>query len=246
MYPRGSYNPRMRSEHPRLFLTLPHTCGYFGERNTQNLVIDPAAPHLDLLYPAALANGFRRAGNHLYRPRCPTCHACVPCRIPVNDFQPDRSQRRCLAGNAGLAIVDSEPGYTDERFDLYQRYLHGRHLGGGMDDADADDFEQFLYAPWSNTRFIEMRAGQTLLGVAVTDQCTDSLSAVYTFFDPREQRRGLGTRAILAQIDMARRTRRSYLYLGFWIHGHPKMDYKRRFRPLEILKQGQWRDFASS
>src|SRR5699024_4665978 len=233
----------MRSEHVRLFQTLPHECGYFAERVAQSLVIDPAAPQLDRLYPQALAHGFRRAGGHLYHPRCTACQACTPCRIPVDAFRPDRGQRRCRRRNADLDFHVATPGYSDERYALYKRYLGQRHRGGGMDDAEADDFVRFLDAPWSPTQFLEWRLHGRLLAVAVTDVNAQALSAVYTFFDPDLRRRSLGTFAILSQVAWARHLGLDHVYLGYWIAGHPKMDYKRRFRPLEILREGAWQVF---
>ncbi|MEW9571076.1 arginyltransferase [Rhodanobacter sp. Si-c] len=230
----------MRSEHVRLFQTLPHACGYYAERTAQNLVIDPAAPQLDRLYGPALERGFRRAGGHLYFPHCPECHACTPCRIDALHFEPDRSQRRCLKRNADLVVTECQAGYNAERHALYENYLRQRHPGGGMDEADASDFRRFLTAPWSPTVFLEFRQRQRLLGVAVTDICRSSLSAVYTFFDPGESARGLGTFAILQQVALARRRNLPWVYLGFWIEGHPKMDYKRRFRPLQLRTAEGW------
>jgi len=224
----------------RLFQTLPHSCGYYAERTAQNLVVDPGAPHLDRLYAPALAKGFRRAGGHLYLPQCTACQACVPCRIDVEGFTPDRAQRRCLARNADLTVTEAQPGFTHERHELYRRYLHARHSGGGMDAADADDFQRFLAAPWSPTLFIEFRERDRLLGIAVTDVTLSGVSAVYTFFDPDEGARSLGTFGILQQVALAKRRGIPYVYLGFWIAGHPKMDYKRRFKPLEIRKLGRW------
>ena len=230
----------MRSDRVRLFQTLPHACGYFAERTAQNLVIDPAAPQLDQLYGPALERGFRRAGGHLYYPYCTSCRACTPCRIDVERFTPDRSQRRCLKRNEDLQVIESMAGYNAERHALYERYLRQRHPGGGMDEADASDFRRFLTAPWSPTLFLEIRNGERLLAIAVTDVCLTGVSAVYTFFDPAESARSLGTFAILQQIELARRRGIPWLYLGFWIDGHPKMDYKRRFQPLEIRKAGSW------
>lgn len=230
----------MRSDHVRLFQTLPHTCGYFVGRTAQNLVIDPAAPQLDRLYGAALDHGFRRAGGHLYFPHCPTCHACTPCRIDVAHFVPDRSQRRCLKRNADLTVTERMAGYNSERHVLYSRYLRTRHPGGGMDDAEASDFRRFLTAPWSPTVFLELHRDNRLLAVAVTDVCATGVSAVYTFYDPDEQARGLGTFAILQQVELARRRGIPWVYLGFWIDGHPKMDYKRRFKPLQVRTAEGW------
>jgi len=230
----------MRSDQVRLFQTLPHACGYFAERTAQNLVIDPAVPQLDRLYGTALEHGFRRAGGHLYFPHCPHCRACTPCRIDAEQFTPDRAQRRCLKRNADITVTECMAGYSDERHALYTRYLRTRHAGGGMDEAEANDFRRFLTAPWSPTLFLELHQGDRLLGVAVTDVCPNGLSAVYTFFDPTEHARSLGTFAILQQVALARRRGLPWVYLGFWIDGHAKMDYKRRFRPLQIRTAEGW------
>lgn len=224
----------------RLFQTLPHACGYFRGRVAQNVVLDPAAPNLRADYARALPLGFRRAGSHVYRPHCDGCRACVPCRIAVDDFHADRGQRRCLRRNADLAITETAPGWTPERQTLYAAYLRQRHPDGGMDPADAADFDNFLVAAWSPTLFLEFRQRDRLLAVAVTDVCETGLSAVYTFFDPAAAARSLGTFAILAQIELARQRGLPFLYLGFWIEGHRKMDYKSRFRPLQVLDALGW------
>lgn len=236
----------MRSDPLRLFQTLPHTCGYFAQRTAQNLVIDPAAPQLDKLYGAALERGFRRAGGHLYFPNCPQCRSCTPCRVDAAGFVPDRSQRRCLKRNGDLRVIEARAGFNHERHALYENYLRSRHPGGGMDEADASDFRRFLTAPWSPTLFLELRLGARLLGVAVTDVTAQGLSAVYTFFDPAESARSLGTFAILQQIELARRRRLPWVYLGFWIDGHPKMDYKRRFKPLQVRSADGWSELKAA
>jgi arginyl-tRNA--protein-N-Asp/Glu arginylyltransferase len=235
----------MKSETVRLFQTLPHPCGYFGERTAQNLVIDPAAPHLPRMYAHALTRGYRRAGGHVYHPQCPQCRACIPARIAVEDFHPDRSQRRCLKSNNDLIMTVAPARYSHEYFSLYRRYLDARHLGGGMDNPDPQDFTRFLYTAWSPTSFVELRNGSgVLLAVAVTDFAVSGLSAVYTFYEPDEGARGLGTYAILRQIELARERKLPHLYLGYWIAGHAKMDYKSRFRPLELLTAEGWKAAA--
>ncbi len=230
----------MQQNPVRVFQSVPHPCGYFGDRIARNIVLDPEAPELQDLYGIALVHGYRRSGSHIYRPHCFNCRACQACRVPVQRFRADRSQRRCIAGNADLSITVAPAALTGEYFELYRRYLQARHRDGGMDNAQPDDFERFLYTSWSPTRFIEFRDGPQLAGLAVTDFCSDGLSAVYTFFDPNLSQRGLGSFAILSQIRIAQEQELPYVYLGFWIDGHPKMHYKQRYRPLEVLRDGTW------
>lgn len=231
----------MKKERVRLFQTLPQACGYWSGRTAANLVLDPSYEGLSALYPQALVHGFRRAGAHLYRPNCPRCSDCQACRIPLAQFQPSRSQRRCLTRNAQVRLIDMDPGFTPERWALYQRYQRLRHPGGGMDDGTVADFHEFLDAAWSPTRFLELRENNHLLAVAVTDIAGDALSAVYTWYDPEASAaRGLGTLAILQQIAYGQAYGLKHLYLGYWIAGHPKMDYKHRFSPLEVLETDGW------
>jgi arginine-tRNA-protein transferase len=143
--------------------------------------------------------------------------------------------------NSDLELSECEPGLTDERHDLYARYLRARHPGGGMDDASDEDFSHFLASPWSPTVFLEFRLAGQLVAVAVTDVCETGLSAVYTFFEPDLPKRGLGTYAILRQIELTRTRELPHLYLGYWIEGHPKMGYKARFRGLQVLGADGWR-----
>ncbi len=229
----------------RLFHTGEHACGYWPDRAARDLVLDPRDPRLVDWYPHALGWGFRRSGDIVYRPHCNGCRACVAVRIPVDRFAPDRSQRRCLARNRDVDMRVCAAQRTDEQLALYRRYLASRHAGGGMDDHGATEFDQFLIGSWSEGRFLEFREHGRLLAVAVTDVTQAALSAVYTFYEPEAGARGLGTMAILRQIDWARRERSSHLYLGYWIAGHPKMDYKRRFHPLEAFDGRGWHDLTA-
>ncbi len=224
----------------RVFHTGEHVCGYWPERIARDLVIDPRDPKLPELYGLALSWGFRRSGDLVYRPHCQGCRACVAVRVPVAEFVPDRSQRRCLARNADIEMRVVPAERTEEQLALYKRYLGARHPAGGMDDHGATEFEQFLIGGWATGRFLELRQGGRLVAVAVTDIVMDALSAVYTFYEPDAAQRSLGTLALLHQIAWAQREQRNHLYLGYWIAGHRKMDYKRRFRPLEGFNGREW------
>ena len=229
----------------RLFQSVPHPCGYWPLRTARDLVMDPDDPRLSGLYAHGLGWGFRRSGNLLYRPHCPGCQSCVPVRIDCASFSPRRKHRRCLARNTDLRCQVVPGQRSDEQLALYQRYLGARHRGGGMDDHGAVDYERFLLSAWASTALLEIRGPDAdgrdaLLAVAVTDVAANGLSAVYTYYDPDSAGRGLGTYAILQQLDWARRRGLPHLYLGYWIDGHAKMHYKRQFPALEAYDGVHW------
>lgn len=220
-------------------MTGEHDCPYLPDRQARNIVVDPSYLNPGV-YTELLKLGFRRSGEHVYRPHCSGCNACQSLRVPVNRFAPGRSMRRAMRANQDLRLRIVDARYKEEYFDLYLSYLSARHPGGGMDESTPEDFEKFLLSAWCDTVFCEARRGNALLGIGVVDVLTDSLSAVYTFFDPDYPSRGLGTWAVLQQIQMAKRNQRKWLYLGYWLSGCQKMAYKSRFRPCEVYANGEW------
>ena len=232
-------NPRDSLYDLRMFLTTEYPCSYLGERQARNLVADPVATD-HRLYARLAELGFRRSGDHVYRPHCRGCVACRSLRIPVGQFQPNRSQRRIWAHNQDLRTQVQEAAFQDEHFDLFRRYVDQRHAGGGMDPASADSYWSFIASCWCPTWLCEFRRDRELLAVAVVDRLDDGLSAVYTFFDPRQTARGLGVHAILWQIAEARRLNLRWVYLGYWVESCRKMAYKASFKPHEIFVTERW------
>ncbi len=234
----------MEHRQVRLFRTTAHPCQYLPERTARTLVVDPQMEKSSDLYDALLNLGFRRSGNDFYRPYCGDCRSCVPIRIPVDRFQPRRNQRRTWERLSDGAQVSIHPARFDaEYFDLYCRYIETRHPGSEMSSPTPDDFTRFLISPWGDTLFVEVRRNRKLLAVAVTDLLPTGLSAVYTFFEPGRAGESPGVFCILRQIEEARRRRLDWLYLGFWIPGCRKMEYKKEYRPLQLLHNGAWREF---
>ncbi len=225
-------------------LTLPHPCSYLPGRQAITLFADPAFPLTLDHYGRLIELGFRRSGAHLYRPACPSCEACQSLRVPAADFRPRRRHRRVLKRNADLEVRRLPPAFDGAHYDLYRRYIRWRHPGGGMDEADPERYMDFLTAPWCDTAFYAFHQGKRLLAVAVVDHLPQGLSAVYTFYAPEEAHRGLGTFAILWQIEEARRLNLPWVYLGYWIASSSKMAYKADFRPCEVFFQGRWRPLA--
>ena len=190
--------------------------------------------------------GFRRSQNIAYRPACETCDACVSARVPVADFVFSRSQRRVLARNADLSRDLVEAEATTEQFDLLRRYLGARHPGGSMTNMTWQDYVTMVEDTAVRTHLIEYRTVSDdggpgdLVAVTLTDLLSDGLSMVYSFFDPRIERRSLGIFAILDHVRQAAIVGLPFVYLGYWVQGSPKMDYKANFRPMEVLRPLGW------
>jgi arginine-tRNA-protein transferase len=185
------------------------------------------------LYAHLVDRGFRRAGRIVYRPRCRACRACLPIRIRVSEFTPTRSMRRTARCNADVTVDVAEPEATDEKYDLFCRYLDAQH-----DDTMERSYEAFygfLYDSPTETLEFRYRVGRRLIGVSLADKLSGGLSSVYMSFDPDFARRSLGTFSVLWELDYARRGGAPYYYLGFYVAQSPKMAYKGRFRPAEIL-----------
>lgn len=218
------------------FQDYPHACSYLDDRLARNIYPDPNKPVNKHIYSHLIQHGFRRSGDHIYRPLCPNCEACVPVRIDLDEFIPNRSQRRCWKQNNDISVKVKPATFQSEHFELYTRYLNQRHPGGGMDKPNIDNYVNFLISSWSDTAFIEFRLNEKLVAIAVTDFITDAASAFYTFFDPDMAKRGLGTFAILKQIELARSHDLSWLYLGYWIKESQKMSYKTKFSGIEYYQ----------
>lgn len=228
------------------YLTPEHECSYYPERTARSVFADPRA-RPDLNAQTLLAqHGFRRSGNFLYKPECGHCQACVPVRIPVADFTPARSQRRNLKMNADLDTCIMPAWNNEELLELYNRYQHWRHPEGHMIATGPAHYADFVLSNWSDLRYLEISQQGRLVGVTVIDRLLNGLSAVYTFYDPGYAGRGLGIFAILKLLEFAAADSLDYVYLGFWLPDHPKMDYKRRFSPLECLIDGEWRPNATA
>ena len=223
-----------------LYLTTEHQCGYYADRHTANLVPDPRVTMQAPLYAQLVAHGFRRSGSHVYRPHCAQCRDCIPCRVAVDAFKPNRSQSRCLKRNTDLITHIKPAVFSDEYFALYAQYINQRHADSSMAQPRPEDFSNFLLCDWSQSVFIESRLQGRLIAVAVSDYLQAGPSAVYSFFDPAESRRGLGTFAVLQQIWLARLYQHAHLYLGYWLKDHPKMDYKKNFSGLELFDGKVW------
>jgi arginine-tRNA-protein transferase len=223
-----------------LLISSPHPCSYLDDELAQSAFVNPIFELSTDIYSQLLARGFRRSGDHVYRPQCAFCQECVAVRVAVQDFKPNRKQKRCLQANVNTIAIVKPPMFEGSHYNMYMRYQRQRHADGSMANSTPEDYMDFLGSSWCQTRFVEFSIANELAAVAIVDYLNDSLSAVYTFFDPKFSNYSLGTYAVLWQVQQAKQLGLSYVYLGFWIKNCQKMAYKNQYQPLQGLINQQW------
>ncbi len=242
---------------PRFFVTSPAPCPYLPGRSERKVFTELKGPHADALNDALGRIGFRRSQTVAYRPSCIDCTACVSVRVVTQEFQPSATQRRNLKRNSDLVSSVCQPWSTSEQFELLQAYLGARHPGGGMASMDESDFADMVEHTPVTSHIIEYReapdkngdgvAPGRLVGACLTDRQGDGLSMIYSFYDPEHQTRtGLGNYIILDHIRRAAQEGLPYVYLGYWVDGSARMQYKIRYRPLEKLGRDGWQRLSDA
>jgi leucyl-tRNA---protein transferase len=236
---------------PQFYLTAPSPCPYLAGKEERKVFTHIVGKRARELNEILTQGGFRRSQTIAYRPACESCRACVSVRVIVDEFRPSTNLKRVARDNRDLVggIVPNRP--SSDQYALFRRYLESRHADGGMVDMTVLDYAMMVEDSHVETRLVEYRRrgpdtaingrGQgPVLGVCLTDVMSDGLSMVYSFFEPSERERSLGTWIILDHIERARAMGLPYLYLGYWVEGSRKMDYKARFRPQERLLPQGW------
>jgi arginyl-tRNA--protein-N-Asp/Glu arginylyltransferase len=236
---------------PQFYLTAPSPCPYLPGKEERKVFTHLVGERASGLNDLLTHGGFRRSQSIAYRPACETCRACVSVRVLVHDFRPTKSMRRVSERNADLVGEMRALVPTSEQYSVFRAYLDSRHRNGGMADMTVLDYAMMVEDSHVKTRLVEYRrrgpdssingrGAGPLLAVALTDVLSDGLSMVYSFFDPDQAIRSLGTFMIVDHIERAKRMGLRYVYLGYWVRGSAKMDYKARFLPQERLTSDGW------
>ncbi|MCM8557510.1 arginyltransferase [Sphingomicrobium sediminis] len=233
---------------PKFFVTNPAPCPYLPDKVERKVFTELNGDNAADLNEALGRIGFRRSQSVAYRPSCVDCSACVSVRVRTEDFEPSRSQRRLIKNNQDIDVTACKPWTTDEQYDLLRQYLSARHPGGGMAEMDEHDYADMVEQTPVRTYVVEYREPDDeygrpgrLIGACLSDQQSDGLSMIYSFFDTGpDARKGLGTYIILDHIMRAKQAGLPYVYLGYWVEGSDRMAYKAKFRPLERLGREGW------
>ena len=239
-----SYKPPRRPQF--FYTTAPLPCPYLPGRTERKVVTEITGPDAEQLHDRLSRAGFRRSHNIAYAPVCGSCQACVPIRIPVASFRPERTLRRIMRANTQVEGFEVPPRATTEQFQLFQRYQNARHGDGDMATMSFYDFRAMVEDTPIETFITEFRQNDRLVGGCLTDRLGDGLSAVYSFYAPELERQSLGTYAIVWLVQRAQEEGLPYVYLGYWVPESRKMAYKARFRPCEILIGGTWRTLTDA
>lgn len=234
----------------QFYLTAPQPCAYLEGREERKVFTTLNGSSAVSVNNTLSHKGFRRSQAVIYRPACVGCSACMSIRIPVRAFRPSKAQRRILKRNAGVVRRPCEAWATETQFALFRRYLNERHADGGMADMDAFDYASMVDETPVNTMVVEYTetnedGAERLVAACLSDVLGDGLSMVYSFFEPGMSDRSLGAFMILDHIDMARGMSLANVYLGYWVSGSRKMDYKTTYRPFELCDGSTWRRFKS-
>ncbi|MEM7547309.1 MAG: arginyltransferase [Pseudomonadota bacterium] len=229
----------------QFFLTANQPCPYLPGKQERKLFTTLRGSRAREMNDHLSLRGFRRSQSVAYRPACADCGACLSIRVPVVDFRPTKSQRRIQKMNRDLERRTCAPWATEEQYDLFRDYLGDRHADGGMAEMDISEFAAMIEETTVRSRVIEYHengphGADRLQAACLTDVMADGLSMVYSFFHPDAARRSLGVYMILDHIEIARAAGLPYVYLGYWVPGSAKMDYKARFTPFEYFRSGEW------
>ena len=229
---------------PQFYVTAPQDCPYLEKQVERKLFTALYGSNSRRLNNSLSKQGFRRSQNVLYRPSCSNCNACMSARIPSTAFKQSKSQKRIYTRNKDVIRTVNPPLATDPQYALFKRYINTRHPNGGMSDMDAEDFTAMIEETNVDSKIVEYYVSKDgipeLISFSLVDILDDGISMVYSVFDPYMKERSLGTYMIIDHNDLALEIGLNFVYLGYWVKGSSKMDYKKRFSPLQVFTDDKW------
>ena len=224
------------------YVTPEHACPYLQEKQSKTLFMSPEIAPNDGLYDSLINNGFRRSGDHIYRPHCNDCNACISVRIACGDFVPSKQQKRCAKKGLRFSQRTQPACFDQQHYELFERYINARHTDGDMYPTSEKQYRDFILCDWLNTQFLDLLEPTTgdLIGCLVFDELKSGTSAIYSFFDPDYSKFSPGRLLVLNLVSLTKQKQLKYVYLGYWIKNCRKMSYKGEYRPIECFTNDHW------
>jgi len=234
--------PPTDAQQLQFYITPAHECPYLAQKKSKTVFLNPELAPDQKVYRWLIDNGFRRSGDHIYRPQCDDCNECVSVRIKVENFLPNKQQKRCAKKGKGFITKIYPASFDKEHYRLFENYINARHQDGDMYPTSEKQYKDFVLSDWINTQFIDFIEPTTgrLVACCVFDQLESGLSAIYTFYDNEYAKFSLGRLAVLTLIENSIRLKLPYVYLGYWIKNCQKMSYKGEYRPIECFINQRW------
>ena len=226
----------------QFYKTTEYNCSYIDKMDAQSLVVTPYKSIDQNIFQDLIEKGFRRSGQYIYKPSCKSCTACIPIRLSVQKFLSSSSQKRVFKKHQHFDVREVSLTFKQEHFDLYSKYQNKRHSSINNDQNKIDDYNDFLIKSNVNSKLVEFWDGGLLKIVSIIDMMSDGISAVYTFFDPDDEKVSYGTYSIIWLINWCKIQQFKYMYLGYWIGECNKMKYKTNFKPYELYIKGYWQE----
>jgi len=224
------------------YATPAHPCPYLEQKDSKTLFLNPEIHPNAPIYSWLIDKGFRRSGDHIYRPHCDDCAACISIRVKAENFEPNKQQRRCFKKGRKFTTKIHPASFDNQHYQLFESYINTRHADGDMYPTSEKQYKDFILCDWLNCQFLDFYdpTNSQLIACCVFDQLNNGLSAVYTFFDPDYSKYSPGRLAVLNLIENCRQMSLDYVYLGYWIKGCQKMSYKGEYRPIECFINDRW------
>ena len=226
----------------KFYTTTEYNCSYIDKMDAQSLVVTPYKSINQNTFQDLIEKGFRRSGQYIYKPNCKSCTACIPIRLSVKKFLPSKTQKRTYKKHGYFKIREAPLSFKKNHFDLYLKYQNKRHSFINNEQNNLDDYNDFLIKSNVKSKLIEFWDGDLLKIISIVDIVSDGISAVYTFYDPDDDKVSYGTYSIIWLINWCKAHQLKYIYLGYWIGECNKMKYKTNFKPYELYIKGYWQE----